>query len=62
MKENPLPASVPSDAAGGDVRLEEARRALGELSEAEGAQALAPAERLADVLEELLEGREGERS
>ena len=62
MKENPLSASVPSDAAGGDVRLEAARRALGELSEAEGADALAPAERLADVLEELLEGREGDRS
>ena len=42
--------------------MESARRALGELSEAEGGDALAPAERLADVLEELLEGREGDRS
>ncbi len=58
MKENPLSASVPSGTAEGDVRLEEARRALGDLSESEGADALAPAERLADLLEELLEARE----
>lgn len=43
-----------------DPRLEQARRALGELEEAEAADALAPARRLADLLEELLEGREGE--
>ncbi len=62
MREDCLPSGGPSEAAGGDARLEEARRMLGELSEAEGVDALVPAEQLADVLEELLEGREGERS
>lgn len=61
MKENPLPPGASSDTRGEDPRLAEAREALGELSEAEGADALAPAERLADLLEELLEG-EGEGS
>lgn len=42
--------------------MAEARRALEELEEAEGADALDPAERLADLLEGLLEGREGEGS
>ena len=63
MKEDPLPARVPTDREREpDGRLAEARQTLEELTEAEGADALAPAERLADLLEELLEGREGERS
>ena len=62
MKEDPLPESVPSGAEEGDARLAEAREALGELTESDGADGLAPAERLADLLEGLLEGREGERS
>ena len=62
MKENPLPESNPSGSEEGDARLAEARRALEELTEAEGADGLAPAERLADLLEGLLEGRKGERS
>lgn len=45
-----------------DPRLSEARRVLEDLKEAEGVDALASAGRLADVLEELLEGREGERN
>ena len=62
MNENPLPESVPSGTEEGDARVAEARRALEELKEAEGADGLAPAERLADLLEGLLEGRKGERS
>ena len=62
VRENPLPEGVPSGGEEGDARLAEARRALEELTEAEGADGLAPAERLADLLEGLLEGREGERS
>ena len=42
--------------------MAEARRALEELEEAEGADAVEPAGRLADLLEGLLEGREGEGS
>lgn len=63
MKENPLPAIGASDpelARGVDRRLEEAREVLGELEEASGAEALEPAKRLADLLEDLLEGKEGE--
>ena len=45
-----------------DPRLSEARRLLQELEEATGAEVLAPARRLADLLEELLEGREGEKN
>ena len=40
--------------------LSEARLLLKEMEESEGAAALAPAKRLVDVLEDLLEGREGE--
>ena len=39
----------------GDPRLSAARRLLEELKSAEGAEALTPAQRLADVLEDLLE-------
>ena len=46
----------------GDPRLTEARRLLEELKQVEGTDALAPAKRLADLLEELLEGREGKQS
>lgn len=63
MKDNPLPRSAlsgPEPARAVDPRLEEARRALGELEEASGAEALAPAEQLADLLEDLLEGGKGE--
>ena len=62
MNENPLTESIPSGAEDGDARLAEARRALEELTQAEGADGLAPSERLADLLEGLLEGREGEGS
>ncbi len=62
MNENSLTESIPSGAEDGDARLAEARRALEELTQAEGADGLAPAERLADLLEGLLEGREGEGS
>jgi len=41
-----------------EPRLSEARRLLEELKRAEGTDALAPAKRLADLLEDLLEGRE----
>ncbi|MDE0188838.1 MAG: hypothetical protein OXN80_07035 [bacterium] len=59
MNENPLTESIPSGAEEGDAPLAEARRALEELTQAEGADGLAPAERLADLLEGLLEEREG---
>lgn len=39
----------------GDPRLSAARRLLEELKSTEGAEALTPAQRLADVLEDLLE-------
>ncbi len=45
-----------------DPRLEEARRLLGELEDATGADSLTPAEQLADLLEDLLEGKEGKKS
>jgi len=61
MNEDPIPESIPSGSEEGDARLAEARKALEELTEAEGADGLAPAERLADLLEGLLGGREGER-
>lgn len=62
MNENPLPESISPGAEDGGGRLAEARRALEELTESEGADGLAPAERLANLLEGLLEGREGEGS
>ncbi|MCE2527966.1 MAG: hypothetical protein J4G00_10595 [Actinomycetia bacterium] len=65
MKENTLPVAGTAETAAGeqsDRRLGEARRVLGELEEAVGADSLAPAEHLAEVLEDLLEGREGEKS
>ncbi|MDE0674261.1 MAG: hypothetical protein F4Z41_06720 [Acidimicrobiia bacterium] len=62
MNENPVPESIPSGAEEDDARLAEARRALQELTESEGADGLAPAERLADLLEGLLEGQRGEAS
>ena len=62
MEENPFPESVPSGSEEGDGRLADARRTLDELKDTEGADGLAPAERLADLLEGLLEGRKGERS
>lgn len=40
--------------------MERARRALGELEEASGVEALVPAKQLAELLEDLLEGGEGE--
>lgn len=47
--------------AGRDAgRLAEARRLLEKMKSAEGADALEPAQRLADLLEELLEEREGD--
>lgn len=49
-----------SAASQSDPRLEEARRTLGELERAQAADALAPAVRLADLLEDLLDGEEGE--
>lgn len=61
MTEDPLRETTPSG-SGEDDGLSEARMALEELTEAEGADAVAPAERLADLLEGLLEGREGEES
>lgn len=61
MTENLLRETTPSG-GGEEDDLAEARRALEELEEAEGADALEPAERLADLLEGLLEGREGEGS
>ena len=45
-----------------DPRLEEARRLLGKLEDATGADSLTPAEQLADLLEDLLEGKEGKKS
>lgn len=62
MNENPLPDSGPAGSEDGDSRLAEARKALKELTESEGADGLAPAERLADLLEGLLAGQKGERS
>ena len=65
VKDNPAPVSNGADRAAvdqPDPGLEEARRLLGELDDATGAESLAPAEQLADLLEDLLEGREGERS
>lgn len=61
MKDSPLPVNGGAHPASGDrpdpdPRLEEARRVLGELEESEGADALAPARRLADLLEDALEG------
>ena len=61
MTEDPLRETTTSG-GGEEDDLAEARRALEELGEAEGADALEPAERLADLLEGLLEGREGEGS
>lgn len=63
MRENPLPPSGASDlepAQAVDPRLVAARQALGALEDASGAEALAPAKQLAELLEDLLEGREGE--
>ena len=63
MKESPLSpsgATDPEPARTVDPRLEHAHRALGELEEASGAEALAPAKQLAELLEDLLEGGEGE--
>jgi hypothetical protein len=40
--------------------LEEARRVLGELEDSSGPGALRPAKLLADLLEDLLEGKERE--
>ncbi|MDE0230715.1 MAG: hypothetical protein OXI56_09890 [bacterium] len=62
MREDPHPESIPSGGEEGDARLAEARRALEELTDEEGADGLAPAERLADLLEGLLEGQQGEGS
>lgn len=59
MTEDPLRETSPSG-GGEEDDLAEARRALEELEEAEGADALEPAGRLADLLEGLLEGPEGE--
>ena len=61
MTEDPLRETTPSG-GGEEDDLAEARRALEELEGAAGADALAPAGRLADLLEGLLEGREGEGS
>lgn len=61
MTVDPLRETTPSG-GGEEGDLAEARRALEELGEAEGADALEPAGRLADLLEGLLEGREGEGS
>ena len=63
MTESPVPrgdASDPGPARTVDPRLERARRALGELEEASGVEALVPAKQLAELLEDLLEGGEGE--
>ena len=62
MIENPRAESKPSGSEEGDARLAEARRALEELTASEGADGLEPAERLADLLEGLLEGQGGGRS
>lgn len=65
MKENTLPVAEVADPTAvdqSDGRLQEARRALGRLEKATGADSLAPARHLAELLEDLLEGREGERS
>lgn len=65
MTENTLPVVEAAEETAADRsgrRLEEACRALGKLEEAAGADSLAPAEHLAELLEDLLEGREGEGS
>ena len=65
MKEDTLPvveAAEPTAVDRPGRRLEEARRALGKLEKSTGADSLAPAEHLAELLEDLLEGREGEGS
>ena len=62
VKDQTLPVDVPSGApraSESDARLEEAGHALGELREAEPVEALGTVERLADLLEELLEGGRG---
>lgn len=65
MKEAHLPVNGATDPAAveePDPRLAQARQVLGELEDARGADSVAPAKQLADLLEDLLEGSEGEKS